>query len=315
MIIGLSHIGLTVSEMDNSLGYYQRILGSKILNDSERKGDWIDKITGIPGFHTRTVYLTVTSYKHLELFQFYNPKALLPHKEIGFRAGILYCAFMRKNIGDLLKLQDGSNKQASFEQMEDFEEGIDQRHHMIPLQDPDGLCLRIIGFENEETRNSNASETELLYPALIVKNIESSLMFYQDILGLEIACQGDPLTEKRTVSQGESRRKSRWVVLKGQTGPCLKLVEPRDVSIQPARPWQMERVGFTHLAFSVRNLEEYYSDLTKKKVSFKSAPQSVTIGPQKGGKVVYLSTPDGMTLEFIDSPLSRESLSKSNASF
>jgi len=192
-----------------------------------------------------------------------------------------------------------------------FEEGVYQKHQMIPIQDPDGLSLQIIGLENEETRNPEASDTKFLYPALIVKNIESSLMFYQGILGLEIAYQGDSPTERETVTQGEFRRQSRWVVLKGQTGPCLKLVEPRDVNIQPARPWQMERVGFTHVAFSVRNLEEYYLELTERRVSFKSLPQSVTAGPHKGGKVVYLSTPDGITLEFIDSPLSRESLSGS----
>jgi glyoxylase I family protein len=311
MIIGLSHIGLTVTQMDNSLEYYQRILNCKILNDSERIGDWIDKITGIPGFHTRTVYLAVTSYKHLEFFQFYNPKALPPDKEQDFRVGIRYCAFTKKDIGSLPKLQDGSKKKTSFEQMGDFEEGVYQKHRMIPIQDPDGLSLRIIGLENEETRNPNASETKLLYPALIVKNIESSLMFYQGILGLEITDQGDSLTERGTVSQGEFRRQSRSVVLKGQTGPCLKLIEPRNVYIEPARPWQMERVGFTHVAFSVRNLDDYYLDLTKSGVSFKSPPQSVTVGPHKGGKVVYFSTPDGITLEFIDSPLSRESLSKS----
>jgi hypothetical protein len=198
------------------------------------------------------------AYMHLEFFQFYNPKALPPDKEQDFRVGILYCAFMRKDIQRLLKLQGGSKKRASFEQMGDFEEGVYQKHRMIPIQDPDGLSLRIIGLENEETRSPNASETKLLYPALIVKNIESSLMFYQGILGLEMAYQGDSPTEKGTVNQGEFRKQSRWVVLKGQTGPCLKLVEPRDVNIQPARPWQMERVGFTHVAFSVRNLDEYY---------------------------------------------------------
>lgn len=243
MIAGLSHVGLTVSEMDNSLGFYQRVLGCRMLNDSERKGDWIDKITGIPGFHTRTVYLAVTPYKHLEFFQFYNPKSLPPDKEADSQVGIRYCAFAGEKIRSLSNLQDDSKQQRSVEQTSDFEQGINQRHRVKALKDPDGLSLRVIEFENEETRIPDASVPRLLYPALVVKDLESSLRFYRDSLGLEIDGQGDPLTEKRTVTPREPGGQCRWAVLRGQGGPCLKLVEPREVYVQPAGPWLQKPRG------------------------------------------------------------------------
>ena len=64
MILGLSHMGLTVSNLDQSLKYYQENLGFKLLSSAERKGDWIDKMTGISGFHSRTVYLSLSPYHH-----------------------------------------------------------------------------------------------------------------------------------------------------------------------------------------------------------------------------------------------------------
>jgi len=46
MILGLSHMGLTVSNLDQSLKYYRENFGFKVLSNAERKGDWIDKMTG-----------------------------------------------------------------------------------------------------------------------------------------------------------------------------------------------------------------------------------------------------------------------------
>jgi len=93
------------------------------------------------------------------------------------------------------------------------------------------------------------------------------------------------------------------VFLKAPTGTCLQLIQPLNFKILPAGPWQMQKVGFTHVAFGVRNLEPYYLQLAKRKVQFKSLPQNVSAGPHQGGKAVYLNTPEGITLEFIESPL------------
>jgi hypothetical protein len=72
----------------------------------------------------------------------------------------------------------------------------------------------------------------------------------------------------------------------------------------------MERIGFTHVGFALKNLERYYTEIKEKQVIFKSPPQSVNIGPHKGGKAVYFSAPEGITLEFIESPLTLDEASR-----
>ena len=66
----------------------------------------------------------------------------------------------------------------------------------------------------------------------------------------------------------------------------------------------MERTDLSHAPFGVENLGEYYLKL-KNKVNVKSPPTSVA-GPHQGGQAVYLTSPEKITLEFIDSPLIRE---------
>ncbi len=298
MILGLSHIGLTVNALDDCLNFYRETLGFTVLSDAERKGEWVDKITGIPGFHTRTVYLSVTPYRHMEVFGFFNPRTIPPEKNAGLRVGILYCAFMakgRQNFDSLAGAKAiGNPKEGPY------------RGREVPLQDPDGLLLRVIEPEGEERAEQRGLIRDFLYPAIVVVDIDESNLFFRDVLGMAIMSEGISSLEKENQEKDRLQWPFRWVLFRAPAGTCLKLIQPLNLEILPAEPWKMQRVGFTHVALGVKNLEEFYLELTKREVNFKSSPQPVTIGPHQGGKAVYLSAPDGLTLEFIESPLIRE---------
>lgn len=303
MLLGLSHVGLTVNELDTSLKYYHQTLGFKVLSDAERKGEWVEKITGIPGFHTRTVYLSVDPYRHLEVFEFFNPKPVLAHKGSDLQVGILYCAFMgkvqvTKSLGENVR-----EKKDSAKLIENMTEEPYRPRGIVTLQDPDGLFLRVIKPTDPTNKNEKELIKEILYPSVIVKDIDDSTIFYRDVLGLEIKSWGGPPLRLNNFGENSPGKSIRWVLFKDRRGICLKLVQPLNFKILNPAPWKMQRIGFTHIAFGVQDLENYYNELLKRKVRFKSPPQIVTAGPHQGGKAVYLTTPEGMTLEFIESPL------------
>jgi catechol 2,3-dioxygenase-like lactoylglutathione lyase family enzyme len=160
--------------------------------------------------------------------------------------------------------------------------------------------------EKIERMKTQSATVDLLYPAFLVENIENSLSFYRDLLGLNVEGQGEHPFEQIETDAESAGKSVRWGLLRGKTGLCVKLLSPVNFTILPAAPWKMQRIGFTHVAFGVENLEGYYGGL-KDKVNFKSPPISVSVGPHQGGQAVYLTSPDGITLEFIDSPLIRES--------
>ena len=176
---------------------------------------------------------------------------------------------------------------------------------VIHLKDPDGLSLRVLEekFERMEIQWALA---DLRYPVFLVGNMEGSLSFYGDQLGLRVDAQGKYSPREREDEGATPGKSVRWAVLRGKGGFCLKLVSPAGSEIFPAAPWKMQRIGFTHAAFGVEDLEGYYLRL-RDKVNFKAPPTPVNAGPHKGGQAVYLTTPEGITLEFIDSPLIRES--------
>lgn len=304
MILGLSHMGLTVSKLDSSLNYYQKKLGFKVLSDAERKGEWVEKITGIPGFHTRTVYLSLSPYRHFEVFGFFHPQAIPMERENHFRVGILGCILKTDRVESLL-IRDDQEEARRWVPLIGRKEEPWGGCRVIHLKDPDGLSLRIME-EKIERMKTQSAPVDLLYPVFLVENMEDSLSFYRDLLGLNVDGQGENSPGEIAGDATSAGRSVRWALLRSKTGFCVKLLSPVNSTILPAGPWKMQRIGFTHVAFGVENLEGYYGGL-KDKVNFKSPPTPVNAGPHQEGLAVYLTSPDGMTLELIDSPLIRES--------
>jgi catechol 2,3-dioxygenase-like lactoylglutathione lyase family enzyme len=308
MILGLSHIGLTTSDLESSLEFYREAFGFQVLSDAERRGEWIDRITGMPGFHARNVYLSTSRHQHLELFGFFNPKTLLAKKARFPQVGISYCALVRRKWHNLSQLGTSSKSQRLHEATEYVDAGCQFGDRAVILQDPDNLNLRVIEASNEESGIRDSSEDPSIYPGVIVENMEFSINFYRDILGLEMTGEGDRPSEAEGMIQNGVRMAARCALFTSTAGTCLELIQPLNTRILPARPWRMECIGFTHVAFAVLDLEKCYRQLLKHRVNFISPPRFVKAGPHSGGKAVYLSAPGGLILEFIDSPVTRKQL-------
>lgn len=297
MILGLSHIGITVDDMEKTLSYYNNVLGFNVLDDSERKGEWVEKITGIPGFHTRNVYVAVSRHNHLELFKFYHPVAIPPENHKIFQVGISYCALLRAGLENLLESTEAVKNQLLYHAIIDYEQEPCPGGRSVELMDPNFVKLKAIQPKEADFTQHEFPSDILLYASLTVQDIGYSIKFYRDTLGLELTHEGE---SKR---RNDREYRERWALLKFLDCTWLKLVQPLGAEIVPAKPWRMQEVGITHIAFAVSDLDKYYQELNKKHVNFNSSPQLVTIGPHKGGKIVYLTTPEGIIIEFIDSPL------------
>jgi catechol 2,3-dioxygenase-like lactoylglutathione lyase family enzyme len=306
MILGLSHVGLTVSDLDKSIQFYQKAFGFTVLSDAERKGEWVEKISGIPGLHTRTVYLAATLHCHLEVFRFYYPPSLPPEKDVNERVGISCCVLREECSPRNLARGNTPKKQKKINQSQVENEHIHQKYRMGFVLTPDGVLFKIINPQKKEHGSPKKPTKEILYPACLVENLEQSLDFFQERLGMEIKEEGSD--SRIDLIEQKDRGSVRWVLLKGKGGICLELWQPLNHRILPATTWEMQRVGFTHIAFGVKNLEGFYSQLMNRNINFKSIPQSIKIGPHQGGKTVYLASPEGIVLEFIDSPLIQEGL-------
>ncbi len=146
-----------------------------------------------------------------------------------------------------------------------------------------------------------AKITRAHHTGFTVRSLERSLAFYCDILGFELAFQWNPQAPYIGELVGYPAVDLHGAILRlPGTDVCLELLEYRNIA-QVAVDMGNGNVGNGHIAFNVDNLLELYALLTAKGVKSVSPPVTPTIGPNKGGKAIYLIDPDGFRVELIES--------------
>lgn len=71
MIRGIHHFALTVADVDRSIAFY-RDFGLDLVSDREVDGDYVERITGVPGAHVRISHLSGFGH-NLELLEYKQP--------------------------------------------------------------------------------------------------------------------------------------------------------------------------------------------------------------------------------------------------
>jgi lactoylglutathione lyase len=140
---------------------------------------------------------------------------------------------------------------------------------------------------------------ELHHVGLTVADIERSIIFYRDLLGMKLvgrrACVDADYVAQQTGYEGVRLSVASFRV-QGESQQSMEVVEYLNHTGEPANP-ATNRPGTTHLCITVDDLQLAYEDLKAKGVEFKSEPVTITAGPNEGGLVVYFYDPDGYTLE------------------
>jgi len=147
------------------------------------------------------------------------------------------------------------------------------------------------------------SLTAVFHTGLTVSDLERSVAFYRDVLGLEVVSQWDSAQPYLRTIVGFPDAELRIALLRlpatpAASGHHIELLEYRSPhgvrgDARTCNP------GNVHVAFMVDDLDRVYAELSAKGVRFKSAPVAVEHGRNKGAKAVYLRDPDDITLELI----------------
>ena len=137
------------------------------------------------------------------------------------------------------------------------------------------------------------------HTGLVVRQIERSLVFYRDILGL------DPIN--RLFEEGPfidglvgiPDTRLEWVKLKTPDNYIVELLQYHSPSVSrnDTMPIKTNSIGCPHLSFSVDNLDNAYAILCEKGFHCFSAPQK---SPNGLVKSLYCHDPDGVIVELVE---------------
>jgi lactoylglutathione lyase len=137
-----------------------------------------------------------------------------------------------------------------------------------------------------------------------VSDLDRSVAFYRDVLGLELVNQWDSEQPYLRTIVGFPDASLRIALLRlpaspaGRSGHHIELLEYRSPRGQRTDP-RTCNPGNVHVSFLVDDLDAAYAELSAKGVRFKSAPVAIDHGRNRGARAVYLLDPDDITLELV----------------
>ena len=135
-----------------------------------------------------------------------------------------------------------------------------------------------------------------------VSDIERSLVFYRDVLGLTLVKrQTGTAPYLATITGFEGVRLETAHLQPAAGGSMLELLQ---YVSHPAPPTDRatNRPGNGHLCFKVDDVRAACAELRRRGVTLISEPAEITAGAHAGGWGVYLRDPDGFTVELYQGP-------------
>lgn len=136
------------------------------------------------------------------------------------------------------------------------------------------------------------------HTGLVVRDLDRSLAFYRDVLGLEVqrrATESGPYIDNVV---GIPNVLLEWIKLRAPDGSMVELLQyhshPDDAPLQNA---PANRLGCSHLAFTVADLDQTFRELQSRGIHCNSEPQR---SPDAAVKVLYCHDPDGIVLELVE---------------
>jgi len=139
------------------------------------------------------------------------------------------------------------------------------------------------------------------HTGLQVRDLEASLVFYRDILGFEVVFAWNPRAAYIGELVGYPDVDLHAAILRPPNSTVfLELLEYRNVERTPVDT-STANPGTAHTAYFVDDLDAMYADLVARGVGSVSPPVTPTIGPNRGGRAVYMLDPDGIRVELIQS--------------
>lgn len=137
---------------------------------------------------------------------------------------------------------------------------------------------------------------------LVVRDLDRSIWFYHDLLGLPFANEPTPWFEGPELATGvgvpgaKLRQVSLWV---GEHS-TLELIEYANRPADSVAPVPNNHLGAAHVCFKVPDVHAKKAELEAKGVRFYSDVNVVDEGPLAGWRWVYFSDPDGLALELVE---------------
>lgn len=131
---------------------------------------------------------------------------------------------------------------------------------------------------------------------IVVSNLQKCLCFYRDILGLKIKNEMFERSKYIDSLSALNGVRVKTIKMSADDGNLIELLYYESHRREPASK-ELCDVGYSHISFTVENLDSEYKRLKGKGVKFNCTPQ---ISPDRKAKVAFCHDPEGNLIELVE---------------
>ena len=135
------------------------------------------------------------------------------------------------------------------------------------------------------------------HTGIVVTNMERSLEFYRDLLGLKPVIDFEEQGQYIDTLSKTAGVRLRMVKLVADDGGMVELLHYISHPLSRAKDNKLYEIGPTHVAFTVESIDQTYARLSEAGVKFNSAP---VVSPDGKAKLAFCQDPDGTYLELVE---------------
>jgi catechol 2,3-dioxygenase-like lactoylglutathione lyase family enzyme len=291
-------IGLTVSDVDRSAAFYQRVLSFEKASDVEQAGDAVEQLEGVFAARTRTVRMKLGT-ECLELTEYLAPRGRPAPPDA--RSNDRWFQHVAIVVSDM----DRAYSALRAARVEHASTGPQRLPDWNPkaggirafyFRDPDHHVLEVLQFPagkgEPRWQRKDALFLGIDHTAIVVGDTEAALAFYSGALGLKIAGTSENWGTEQEHLNNVFGARLRITTLRGSAGPGVELLEylaPRDGRPIPADEHANDLIHWQTTVFA--------TDLDSAARRLRGIPVSLPGSPLGYSQAFLVRDPDGHVLQ------------------
>jgi MIP family channel proteins len=225
-------IGMTVSNVERSVAFYEKALGFEKLSDIEVTGPDYERLTGVFGARVRVVRMKLGE-EEIELSEFSTSRGRpIPADSASNDRWFQHIAIIVSDMDHAyawLRANHVEHASPGPQRLPDWNPkagGIRASY----FKDPDGHPLEILQFPEGKGDPRWQGRTDRLFlgidhTAIVVRDTDASLRFYRDLLGLRVVGESENWGPEQERLNNVVGARLRITTLRASSGPGVELLE------------------------------------------------------------------------------------------